>query len=81
MPKNTPTSDDVGAAVDAWFNECIHGSVLGRYTECYNHVFAARDELKRRLCLLITGEAPSAATEPTADSEPPAADAPASTKE
>lgn len=35
--------------VDQWIRECVHGSVLARDTESYNHLMKQLEELKRRL--------------------------------
>lgn len=40
---------DIAALVDEWWRDVMPGSVLGRYTEAWNHVMGAVDELKRRL--------------------------------
>lgn len=35
--------------IDAWFVETIHGSIVARDTEVYNHVFKSVADLKTRL--------------------------------
>jgi hypothetical protein len=37
------------AVVDLWFAECVQGTSVGRYTDAYNAIYAAKEELKRRL--------------------------------
>lgn len=37
------------AIVDLWFAECVQGTPVGRYTDAYNAIYAAKEELKRRL--------------------------------
>jgi hypothetical protein len=53
---NTLTPPDVGPApdpldslVERWWEEHFPGSVAARVTEIWNHAFAAKEELKRRL--------------------------------
>jgi hypothetical protein len=49
---------DTDALVERWWNDHFPGSVLGHHTEVWNHVFAAKDELKARLRQLAALEAP-----------------------
>lgn len=35
--------------IDAWFAEHFSNSIVSRDTETFNHVHAAKEELKRRL--------------------------------
>ncbi len=37
------------AVIDRWFVDQFHGSVVATVTEHFNHVFAAVQDLKRRL--------------------------------
>lgn len=37
------------AAIDRWFVDHFHGSAIATVTEHFNHVFAATEDLKRRL--------------------------------
>lgn len=46
-PKSPPPLDTV-ATIEEWWAREIHGSVLGRYTEAFNHVMGAVDRLKAR---------------------------------
>ena len=39
--------------VERWFFESFHGSPAARATEVWNHVHAAKDELKRRLLAFL----------------------------
>ncbi len=39
----------MGAEIDRWFVDHFHGSVVATVTEHFNHVFAATEDLKRRL--------------------------------
>ena len=39
--------------VEHWFFELFHGSVVARSTELWNHVYGAKDELKRRLASFL----------------------------
>ena len=52
---------DYNALVDEWFMETIHGTVVGRYTDAYNVVLAAKDDLKKRLA--ASTAAPAVTTE------------------
>lgn len=45
-------ADQLDALVERWFFEAFHGSVAARSTEVWNHVYGAKDELKRRLAAL-----------------------------
>ncbi len=37
------------AIVDAWFNDTMRDSPASRSTEVWNHIHAAKEDLKRRL--------------------------------
>jgi hypothetical protein len=37
------------ALIEQWFFESFHGSTVARSTEAWNVVYAAKEELKRRL--------------------------------
>lgn len=41
------------ALVEHWFFEMFHGSLVARSTEVWNTVYAAKDELKRRLAAFV----------------------------
>lgn len=53
LPADQPAAEAIpstfDALVDLWFAECVQGTPVGRYTEAYNAIYAAKDELKRRL--------------------------------
>lgn len=82
MPQKLPTIDDIDQVVDAWFAECIQQPPIAYSVESYNQAHAAQAELKRRLCVLITGEEPlllepemqadQAEPQPLSDPEPAA---------
>ena len=40
---------DAAALVDQWWNDHVPGSVVAGNTEIYNHMHAAKEDLKRRL--------------------------------
>ena len=46
-------SDQLDAIVEHWFFELFHGSVVARSTEVWNHVYGAKEDLKRRLTAVI----------------------------
>ena len=53
-PRETHTAArDLDALVERWFFEAFHGSVVARATDVWNHVHAAKDELKRRLAAFL----------------------------
>lgn len=39
----------IRAEIDRWFVDHFHGSAVATVTEHFNHVFAATEDLKRRL--------------------------------
>lgn len=41
--------EKIDKTVDAWFNEKICNSPVSRDTEAYNHIAAAKEDLKKRL--------------------------------
>ena len=45
--------DEADRLVERWFFESFHGSPAARVTEVWNHVHAAKDELKRRLAAFL----------------------------
>lgn len=53
MPDPKPIAETLDALVEHWFFEAFHGSVVARATDCWNHVHAAKDELKRRLAAFL----------------------------
>ena len=57
MPDPKPAADDLDALVEHWFFEAFHGSVVARATDVWNHVHAAKDELKRRLAAYLAEQA------------------------
>lgn len=48
-----PLAEDFEALIERWFFEAFHGSPVARSTEVWNTVFAAKDELKRRLAAFV----------------------------
>lgn len=70
MPQKSPAVDDINAVIDTWFAECMHQPPIAYSVESYNQAHAAHAELKRRLCLLITGEEPEI-PKPAVDSQAP----------
>ena len=57
MPDPKPIADDLDVLVEHWFFEAFHGSVVARATDVWNHVHAAKDELKRRLAAYLAEQA------------------------
>lgn len=43
------------ALVERWWEDHFPGSPVARVTQAWNHAFAAKEELKRRLVNLIGG--------------------------
>lgn len=71
MPQNSPAIGAVNELLDAWFAECIQQPPIAHSVESYNQAHAAHAELKRRMCLLVTGEEPVVQAEAAASiSEP-----------
>ena len=52
-PQASNATHDLDALVEHWFFEAFHGSVVARATDVWNHVHAAKDELKRRLAAYL----------------------------
>lgn len=51
-PETAPADPEypkTAAIVDLWFAQCVQGTEVGRYTDAYNAMHAAKEELKRRL--------------------------------
>ncbi len=46
---NTIDISAINALIDEWHGESFHGTRLGNDTEIWNLVFAAKEELKKRL--------------------------------
>ena len=46
-------ADQLDGLVERWFFDTFHGSVVARSTETWNHVYDAKEELKRRLGALL----------------------------
>ena len=44
-----PSAADPGALVERWWNDHFPGSPVAQSTAAWNHAFAAKEELKRRL--------------------------------
>jgi len=51
-----PASPDHDALVERWWNDHFPGSPVAALTAAWNHAFAAKEELKRRLAIAIKGE-------------------------
>lgn len=48
-PPSDRASDRHGALVERWWNDHFPGSPVAQLTAAWNHAFAAKEELKRRL--------------------------------
>ena len=57
MPDPRDTARTLDDLVERWFFESFHGSVVARATDVWNHVHAAKDELKRRLAAFLADDA------------------------
>ena len=44
---NAPSATE--ALIDKWFAESFSGSIVSQQTDIYNAVFAAKEDLKRRM--------------------------------
>lgn len=48
-PEEGPAPHPLDAIVEAWWDAQFPGSPVARVTEAWNHAYAAKEELKRRL--------------------------------
>jgi hypothetical protein len=48
-PSPRPAADDLTAIVERWWADHFPGSPVAAITAAWNHAFAAKEELKRRL--------------------------------
>jgi hypothetical protein len=48
-PAPDPATARLHAQIDAWFAAHFHNSIVSRDTETFNHVHAAKEDLKRLL--------------------------------
>jgi hypothetical protein len=48
-----PPENMHGALIERWWADCFPGSPVAASTAAWNHAFAAKEELKRRLASLI----------------------------
>jgi hypothetical protein len=46
---STLASDSIEALIERWSAEHFQGSPVSQVTQAWNHAFAAKEELKRRL--------------------------------
>ena len=46
------SDSDIAGIVERWWADHFPGSPLARITEAWNHAFAAKEELKRRLAAI-----------------------------
>lgn len=49
LPDDGPAPHPLDVIVEGWWNEHFPGSPVARVTEAWNHAYAAKEELKRRL--------------------------------
>ena len=54
VPEPSPTPHD--ALVERWWNDHFPGSPVAALTAAWNHAFAAKEDLKRRLATSQTQE-------------------------
>ncbi|HYM73585.1 MAG TPA: hypothetical protein VET89_11430 [Stellaceae bacterium] len=52
-PVPEPPPDRLAAFVERWWNDHFPGSPVAQLTAAWNHAFAAKEELKRRLATSI----------------------------
>ena len=50
-----PALPPVEALIEQWWADHFPGSPVAQVTQAWNHAFAAKEELKRRLIALING--------------------------
>ena len=55
-PLPRPALDDLSALVERWWADHFPGSPIAATTAAWNHAFAAKEELKRRLAKLSSEE-------------------------
>jgi hypothetical protein len=55
VPAPEPPPDSHDALVERWWNDHFPGSPVASLTAAWNHAFAAKEELKRRLNSLKEG--------------------------
>ena len=51
-PGDAATSQPLETIVERWWEDHFPGSPVGQLTAAWNHAFAAKEELKRRLAKL-----------------------------
>ena len=55
-PPDPPVQrESLGDIVERWWTDHFPGSPVAQVTQAWNHAFAAKDELKRRLADLVEG--------------------------
>jgi hypothetical protein len=54
-PIAPPPPDGLAAIVERWWDDHFPGSPVAQVTQAWNHAFAAKEELKRRLADLAAG--------------------------
>lgn len=50
-----PPSRGVEEAIEGWWQDHFPGSPLAQVTQAWNHAFAAKEDLQRRLAALFAG--------------------------
>lgn len=51
-----PFPEPIEALVETWWADHFPGSPVAQLTPAWNHAFAAKEALKRRLATLVAGE-------------------------
>jgi hypothetical protein len=54
-PPDTALSGPVADAIERWWTDNFPGSPVAQVTQAWNHAFAAKEDLKRRLATLVDG--------------------------
>jgi hypothetical protein len=54
-PAKSAAPNPIVALIEDWWNEFFPGSPVAQVTSAWNHAYAAKEELKRRLGTLTTG--------------------------
>ncbi|HEV8679332.1 MAG TPA: hypothetical protein VGQ90_08150 [Stellaceae bacterium] len=55
LPGVPEMPDSPAAIVERWWTDHFPGSPVAQMTQAWNHAFAAKEELKRRLANLVGG--------------------------
>jgi hypothetical protein len=54
-PTDAPPPGPLADAIERWWADHFPGSPVAQVTQAWNHAFAAKEDLKRRLATLVDG--------------------------